>query len=150
MAKFFYKMQKILDIKYKLEESAKQEYAEARVALTREEEKLAVMQNRRQGYYEEYQAAILGSLDMLRIEECGNAMDLMDEQILLQNNQVRQKSKELEKARQKLNQLMQERKMHEKLKEKEFEAFMVELNAAENKETDEVVSYQYNNTADEE
>ena len=40
--------------------------------------------------------------------------------------------------------------MHEKLKEKEFEAFMVELNAAENKETDEVVSYQYNNTADEE
>lgn len=150
MAKFFYKMQNILDIKYKLEESAKQEYAEARVALTREEEKLAVMQNRRQGYYEEYQAAILGSLDMLRIEECGNAMDLMDEQILLQNNQVRQKSKELEKARQKLNQLMQERKMHEKLKEKEFEAFMVELNAAENKETDEVVSYQYNNTADEE
>lgn len=150
MAKFFYKMQNILDIKYKLEESAKQEYAEARVALTREEEKLAVMQNRRQDYYEEYQAAILGSLDMLRIEECGNAMDLMDEQILLQNNQVRQKSKELEKARQKLNQLMQERKMHEKLKEKEFEAFMVELNAAENKETDEVVSYQYNNTADEE
>ena len=150
MAKFFYKMQNILDIKYKLEESAKQEYAEARVTLTREEEKLAVMQNRRQGYYEEYQAAILGSLDMLRIEECGNAMDLMDEQILLQNNQVRQKSKELEKARQKLNQLMQERKMHEKLKEKEFEAFMVELNAAENKETDEVVSYQYNNTADEE
>lgn len=150
MAKFFYKMQNILDIKYKLEESAKQECAEARVALTREEEKLAVMQNRRQGYYEEYQAAILGSLDMLRIEECGNAMDLMDEQILLQNNQIRQKSKELEKARQKLNQLMQERKMHEKLKEKEFEAFMVELNAAENKETDEVVSYQYNNTADEE
>lgn len=33
MAKFIYRMQNILNIKYKLEESAKQEYAEARQAL---------------------------------------------------------------------------------------------------------------------
>jgi flagellar FliJ protein len=45
---------------------------------------------------------------------------------------------------------MQERKMHEKLKEKQFDEFLVELNASENKETDEVVSYQYNSSGEEE
>lgn len=40
MAKFIYRMQNILNIKYKLEESAKQEYAEARQALAAEEQKL--------------------------------------------------------------------------------------------------------------
>lgn len=150
MAKFFYSMQNILDIKYKLEESAKQEYAEARMNLTREEEKLEALQCRKQGYYEAYQAAIVGNLDFLQIEECGNSMDIMDEMIYQQNEEVKKKSKELEKARQKLNQIMQERKMHEKLKEKKFDEFLTELNATENKETDEVVSYQYNSASSEE
>jgi flagellar FliJ protein len=74
----------------------------------------------------------------------------MDDMIERQNEQVKKASKELEKARQKLNQVMQERKMHEKLKEKQFDEFLVELNASENKETDEVVSYQYNSSGEEE
>lgn len=45
MAKFIYRMQNILNIKYKLEESAKQEYAEARQALVAEEQKLDALKN---------------------------------------------------------------------------------------------------------
>lgn len=144
MAKFFYRMQNILDIKMKLEETAKQEYAEARLRLSEEEAKLATLQDRRQLYYEAYQKAIQGKLDFLEIETCGNAMDIMDEMIADQQNMVRKRSKELEQVRQKLNQVMQERKMHEKLKEKQFDAFKMELNAQENKETDEVAGYQFN------
>lgn len=144
MAKFFYRMQNILDIKMKLEETAKQEYAEARLRLSEEEAKLATLQDRRQLYYEAYQEAIQGKLDFLEIETCGNAMDIMDEMIADQQNMVRKRSKELEQVRQKLNQVMQERKMHEKLKEKQFDAFKMELNAQENKETDEVAGYQFN------
>ncbi len=146
MAKFFYRMQNILNIKYKLEESAKQEYSEARQRLNLEEEKLQKLFMRKQGYFEEYQKAITGKLDFLEIEELANAMDIMDEKIMEQQEMVKKRSKELEQARQKLNQLMQERKMHEKLKEKQFEEFMVELNHQEGKETDEVASYQYNNS----
>ena len=69
---------------------------------------------------------------------------VMDDMIAAQLEIVRMKSEELEKARQKLNELMKERKMHEKLKEKKFEEFLVELSAQEGKETDEVVSYQFN------
>lgn len=144
MAKFFYRMQNILDIKYKLEESARQEYAEARRRLTIEEEKLEALKVRLRGYIADYQSAINGKLDFLEIAECANSIDIMEEMILLQEEEVKKKSKELEKARIALNQVMQERKMHEKLKEKKFDEFVIELNSQETKEIDEVVSYQYN------
>ena len=145
MAKFFYRMQNILDIKYKLEDTAKQEYAEARRLLNIEEEKLEQLKIRKDEYQEEYNNLIVGSLNFVKIEETGNAMDIMDILIEQQMEVVKKRSKELEKARVKLQQVMQERKMHEKLKEKQFDEFVQELNSAENKETDEVVSYQYNN-----
>ena len=146
MAKFFYRMQNILDIKYKLEDTAKQEYAEARRLLNIEEEKLEQLKIRKDEYQKEYNNLIVGSLNFVKIEETGNAMDIMDILIEQQMEVVKKRSKELEKARVKLQQVMQERKMHEKLKEKQFDEFVQELNSAENKETDEVVSYQYNNS----
>lgn len=145
MAKFIYRMQNILDIKMKLEDAAKQEYADARIELNIEEEKLKALRARKEEYYLEYNDAISGRLDFVRIDECGNAIDIMDEMIAAQMEVVKQKSKKLEKARQKMAELMQERKMHEKLKEKKFEEFVAELNAEEGKETDEVASYQFNN-----
>ncbi|MGN0151391.1 MAG: flagellar export protein FliJ [Wujia sp.] len=145
MAKFVYRMQNILDIKAKLEETAKQEYAEARRRLSDEEEKLEALHVRKKEYYSAYQDAISGKLDFLEIETCANAMDVMDEMIAAQQEVVKKRSKELEMARQKLNQVMQERKMHEKLKEKQFDEYKRELNAQEGKETDEVASYQFNN-----
>lgn len=146
MAKFFYRMQNILDVKYKLEDTAKQEYADARRILNLEEEKLENLRDRKNEYREEYNRLIVGSLDFLEIEATGNAMDIMDMYIKEQREVVKKCNKELEKARIKLQQVMQERKMHEKLKEKQFDEFVKELNSAENKETDEVVSYQYNNS----
>ena len=38
---------------------------------------------------------------------------------------------------------MQERKTHEKLKEKEFEQFLLDEAASESKEIDELVSYRH-------
>ena len=67
----------------------------------------------------------------------------MGDMIIKQNDVIKQRSKELELVRQKLNQVMQERKMHEKLKEKQFDTFKQEINAQENKETDEVAGYQF-------
>ncbi len=150
MAKFIYRMQNILDIKYKLEESAKQEYADAVHILEEEEAKLEHLKQRRYGYYLDYNQSIQGRLDFVLIDECGNAMDIMDEKIAEQIEVVREKSKDVEKARAKLNTVMQERKMHEKLKENKFEEFKREINAEEAKETDQVVSYQYNNKDTEE
>jgi len=118
-------------------------------ALAVEEEKLEHLKQRRYGYYLDYNASIKGKLDFVQIDECGNAMDIMDEMIAQQIELVREKSKEVERTRAKLNTVMQERKMHEKLKENKFEEFKQEINAEEAKETDQVVSYQYNKDGEE-
>lgn len=143
MAKFVYRMQNILDIKMKLEQTAKQEYAEARRRLSEEEDKLKKLHDRKAFYFAAYQNAIQGKLDFLLIEENANAMDIMDILIEEQSEVVKRRSKELELARQKMEREMQERKMHEKLKEKKFMEFLRELNAEEKRETDEVAGYQF-------
>ena len=51
--------------------------------------------------------------------------------------------KNVEAARLRLNQVMVERKTHEKLKEKAFDEFKQEISYAENREIDELVSYTY-------
>lgn len=53
MAKFIYRMQSILDIKQKLEEQAKNEFAKARLQLTLEEDKLQKLKERKDAYVEE-------------------------------------------------------------------------------------------------
>ena len=143
MAKFIYRMQNVLGIKYKLEETEKQNFAAALQRLRNEEEKLQHLVMRRDRYASEYEQLLVGKLDFLKIEQCANAIDFLNEKITDQEQVIRNRSKELEQARQKLNQVIQERKMHEKLKEKQFEQFLQELSMQEIKEIDEVVSYQY-------
>lgn len=143
MAKFIYRMQNILDIKYKLEETEKQNFAATLQRLRNEEEKLQHLVMRRDRYASLYEQLLVGKLDFLKIEQCANAIDFLNEKITDQEQVIRNRSKELEQARQKLNQVIQERKMHEKLKEKQFEQFLQELSMQEIKEIDEVVSYQY-------
>lgn len=150
MAKFVYRMENILNIKYKLEEQAKQEYMTVRVRLNEEEEKLNALQNRKQEYFTQYRDLLKERLDVLQIETCKEAILLMDEYIAAQEQVVAQVEEELEQAIAKMKEAIKERKIHEKLKEKQFEIFLQELNQEEMKEIDQLISYQYNHSSDQE
>lgn len=144
MAKFLYRMQNILDIKYKLEEQAKQEYMSVRMRLDEAIEKLEHLEQRKNSYMNMYMKLVTDKLEVLRIEECKNAIILMDEYIWNQQQTVHKIEHELELAAKKMNVAIQERKTHEKLKEKQFEEFLHELSQEEMKEIDQLISYQYN------
>lgn len=148
MAKFFYRMQNILDIKYKLEEQAKQEFMAVQHRLNEALDELAHLEQRKTSYMQQYMQLVSKELDVLEIDECKNAILLMDEYIVNQQQVVKRIERELELAIQKMNKAMQERKIHEKLKENQFEEFLQELNQEEMKEIDQLVSYQYNNRED--
>lgn len=143
MARFLYKMQNILDIKEKLEEQAKMEYAQARIRLNEEEDRLAHLRRRKS----EYESAACGLLsDTLKIREIKDnhtAIQKMQELIASQKIAVAAAERALEAKRQKLQEVMQERKTQEKLKEHAFEDFVRELNSVESKEIDELTSYSY-------
>lgn len=144
MAKFIYRMQSILDIKYKLEEQAKQHYMSVRTRLNTALNELEVLNKRKDEYFNTYRELLEKKLDVLEIETCKNAILIMDEYIEEQQMKVSQIEQELNKAVDAMNIAMKERKIYEKLREHQFEEFLQELNREEMKEIDQLVSYQYN------
>lgn len=143
MAKFIYRMQNILNLKTKLEEQQKMEFAAARKRLDEEEEKLNLLFRRKANYEEEGRRLREDSLNVQDILDNRNALIQMDDYIAFQKIQVSKAEDALEIERQKLQEAVQERKIQEKLRENAFEVFMREENARESKEVDELVSYTY-------
>ena len=143
MAKFIYRMQNILNIKYKLEDQAKNEFMIANRILQEEEEKKNRLQDRKNGYQEEGKRLLMQKLDMFKIMENKEAVLRMDEYIKEQDVVVQQAAKRVEEKAAALAVLRQERKAQEKLREKAFDSFMQEENSKESKEIDELVSFTY-------
>ena len=71
----------------------------------------------------------------------------MDDYIRNQQLCIRAAQEKLEEARLKLQEVMQERKMHEKLKEHAFEDFLAQEKQQKGKEVDELTSYTYGQKA---
>ena len=143
MAKFTYRMQSILNIQYQLESQAKMELGRAQMRLMEEEEKLQKLIDRKEAYLEEGRRMRSDAVHVDELRDNRNAVLIMDEMIEAQREQVALAERVVEAARLKLQEVMQERKMHEKLKEKAFEQFRYEENAAEGKAVDELTSYTY-------
>lgn len=143
MAKFVYRMQNILDIKNKLETQARNSYAVARMRLTQEEEKLNLLFAQKKSYEDAYREQLSGNIDVRQINICRNAIELSKNMIKLQLVEVKVAGKNLEAARIRLGEVMKERKIQEKLREKAFDEFLKELNDQEKKEIDELVSFRF-------
>jgi len=136
-------MQSILDIKVKLETQAKMQFASAKHALDVEEEKLKILKDRKEGYFEEARNLRNNSLNVKQLRDNKAAIQTMDNFIEEQKEHVRAAQERLEDARARLQEIMQERKIQEKLREKSFEDFLMEENHRESKEVDELTSYTY-------
>ena len=143
MAKFVYRMQSLLNIQYQLETQAKMELGRAQMRLTQEEEKLQGLIDRKTAYLEEGRRLRSSRLHIMDLKDNRNAMLIMDEKIEDQREQVKFAEKHVEEARNRLQEVMKERKIHEKLREKAFVEFVREENAAEHKAVDELTSYTY-------
>ena len=143
MAVFKYKLQNVLDIKLRMEDQAKSAFSAAAAKLDEEEKHLQELIGRRNFYEQEGARIREDVLDINELRDNTRALDKIKEMIEEQQENVKEAEKALEKARAKLTDAMQERKIHEKLKENSFEEFVHEINTAESKEVDELVSYTY-------
>ena len=143
MAKFAYRMQNILDIKEKMENQAKIAYGMANSKLSDEQDKLKKILVRRADYESQARTLVSGTIDVPKIRECKRAVDTMKSMQRSQMMNVHVAEKNVDLARKRLNDIVVERKTHEKLKERAFEEFKQEIQYAENKEIDELVSYTY-------
>ena len=145
MAKFKYRMQNILDIKMKLESQAKIAYGIANQKYLEEQKKLQEIMLRRASYERTLKESMVGTIDVRQISHARADVNAIKTIMRRQMIEVHKAERAMEDARRALNEIMTDRKTHEKLKEKALEQFMAELNAEESKEIDQLVSYTYNN-----
>lgn len=141
MAVFRYRMQSILDLKQQLEEQARMELAAANAELKEEQDALKALHDRRTEYIRKGQQLEGSGFHAVDLRENANAIRAMDDLIASQLSRVQMAGKKVDRAREALQQVMQERKAQEKLREKAFEAFRKEVLAAESKEADELTGY---------
>ena len=149
MAKFVYRMQNILELKKKIEEQEKANFGMATARYNEEQQKLRDIMIKQAGYERQLRELTVGDIDIKEIKTCKGAIASMKVALRAQMIEVSKAQKAMENARKKLNAVMMERKMHEKLREHAFEEFLDEIDREESKITDELVSYTYFNTENE-
>lgn len=147
MGRFRFSLENILSMKEKLEEQAKNEYAQANALLFTEEQKLSDLTVRLDGAKDRLKNVLVEKLSVTEIRKREDAVEIIKTYVLQQKLIVKQCEKQVEVARQKLQEAMQERKIYEKLKEKAFEEFVREEGRQEQKITDELMSYKYGTKA---
>lgn len=144
MAKFAYRMQNILDIKMKLETQAQMAFALANRKYMEEQQILQDYLVRRLGYEKKLREAMGGNIDVRNVTNARSDLNAMKTIVRRQMMEVHKAELAMEDARRELNEVMQERKVQEKLREKAFDQFKKELAQQETKEIDELVSYTFN------
>ena len=149
MAKFIFKMESILSVKQKLEDQAKAEYSIEIIKLRQEEEKLDELKKRKSEYQTKLYDAVMDTLDILKIKILEDSVENIKYNIKLQLIVIANQQKNVDRAREKLDNAMKERKTYEKLKEKAFEEFKEQINAEEQKEINELVSFKFRTGSDE-
>lgn len=143
MAKFIFKLESILSIKMKLEDQAKAEYGLEVMKLREEEHKLSLLEKRKNGFEQQLFEALNDTLVVLIIKRLEDSVENLKYNIKIQISVIKRQEERVAKAHEKLDNAMKERKIYEKLKEKAFEEFKAEVNAQEQKEIDQLVSFRF-------
>lgn len=149
MSRFIYRMQNVLNIKDKMEQQAKNEFAAANLRVLEEEDRLLRCVQRREDFQEAGRQLLLAErLSIPDIEENKKLVAHAGEQVRAQTIQLKMAQKKLEEQRIRMQKAMQEKKTQEILKEKAFDVFLQEEKAAESKEIDELTSYTHGQRTD--
>ena len=111
--------------------------------LREEEHKLMLLENRKSGFEQQLFEAVSDRLVILSIKRLEDSVENLKYNIKLQIIVIRKQEERVAQARAKLDNAMKERKIYEKLKEKAFEEFKAEVNAQEQKEIDQLVSFRF-------
>lgn len=143
MARFVYSMQSILNIKEKEEAQYRMDFAVAKRKLDDENELLLNLIDRKRAYEEKGRELRGKSIDVMGIRENDRAVEVMNDRIAIQQQAVVRAEQALERERDKLTATMQERQMHERLRERAFEEYLAEEKAEEAKIVDERSSFVY-------
>lgn len=141
MAKFKFRLQTLLNLKEQLEKNAKNELGAAIKKLEEEKSRLRQIDNEIDLCSAEFRDACKGSIVPEKIKEIKRYLEYLDKKRKNQVLAVKREQENVDKIREKLVEIMKERKVLENLKDKDFQEFLAEEDKKERQLVDELVSY---------
>lgn len=151
MSKFVFRLQAVLDLKYQLENNAKNDLAAASRVLEQEKSSLNDLVNENDSVIAEYNSEVQkAGITIHTLKEYNSYFSLMKNKILRQKEAVNNAQKIVDIKMEALVKAVQERKILEKLKDKKFREYQQEQLKSEQKLIDEYNSYKYRDTPGEE
>ncbi len=143
MKGFKFRLQSLLNVKEKFEQQAKIVFGEETAKLEAEKSKLVDLYNNKEDVLQKQRESFTGTINIHSFNEYRNYSMKLDKMIIEQIEAVQKQHIKTEEAKKKLADIMKERKTLEKLKEKEVEIFKKEMQLAEDKQVDELVTYKF-------
>jgi flagellar FliJ protein len=143
MAKFVFKLQSVLNLRKQKEDSIKNELANAMKKLEAEKRKLSELETMLEDTVREFNEKTKKTT-VHKLIEFNEYLSLLNSRIKEQKENVNNAVQYVDKVREELVKAVKERKILEKLRERQFEEFLLEQKKLEQKTNDEIVSYNYN------
>ena len=145
MAKFKFKLQPILNLKFQIEDNLKNKLGKAMAELERQKLALSRMEHKKEQTIQEFREKSSRRITVRKLMEYNTYIAFLNEKIILQKENVNFARNNVDKIRGELIKAVQERKILDKLKEKKYELFLEEQLKDEQKLNDEIVSYRHSN-----
>lgn len=143
MAKFKFRLQPLLNIKIQLEDSAKNELGKAVQKLEEEKEIGRSLLEHREKYINEFNEKASKTVRIDELRSYTMYISRLAKNIDDQNKNIKEASDSVDKYREELIKIVKERKILEKLREKKFNEYLIDMSKDEQKRMDEIVSYKY-------
>ena len=141
MAKFKFRLQTFLNLSEQKEKSAKNELGVAIQKLERQKEILRQIQNTIEDQENGYRNEALSKMPILRLKQRIEYIKAIKEKEEEQQQRVNEEKVNVDKIRVRLIEIMKEKKIMEKLRQKEFTLFMKEQDKKAQLLVDELVSF---------
>lgn len=141
MAGFIFRLQTLLKLKEQFEKNAKNELGVAIMKLEEEKSKLKVIEDNIDITTNDFREACSGVIRPEKIKELKTYLEHLQLAREKQKENVKKQQKNVDIIRERLVEIMRERKVLENLKEKDFQEYLKEEAKKEQQQVDELVSY---------
>jgi flagellar FliJ protein len=138
MKKFQYRLEPLLKIKSHVEKQRQKEHAAALMQVYRQQEALAEIETLRQQTLQRQAGRLSGRVSSVELQMAARYFGKLKRDTLTGKELLRGLETEAERRRVKLTEATKEKKIFEKLKERQQQKYTNELNLNERKELDEI------------
>jgi len=143
MAKFNFKLQSVLDLKIQMEDNKKNEFGSAVQKLEYEKKVLENIKHEKEKNIDVFGNELKNKAKVSTIRQINNYICLLGQKIEVQKENVNKASDIVDKKREELLEAVKERKIMDKLKEKEYCLFLKQELKEEQKIIDEIISFKH-------